>query len=408
MTAAAQSLSFGEVLKLPGVARLWAAQLVSVFGDFLAIFGVIGVITFRLHGSATDVSLVIVSFMVPLAFVGPIAGAFVDRWNVRHTMIGSDLIRAALIALLIYARDLNRIYLIFFLLSAVSSFFFPAQSIAVRAIVPNEGLMSANALMAQAQQAMQIITPAVAGILVAWIGADVCYLLDALSFLFSAAMLCTVAIDHRPPPGKATLRSISASVVEGMRFIFTHGAVTFVILAMTAGMFAVRCFSALLAVYVRDILTSDSRLYGALSSSVGLGMIAGTQLLNRFAKGTPKNQLVVTGLAGVGVSILGVAIGGNPAGTLIGMLALGFFVAFIMIPSQTLLQQETPREMLGRVSSSLWSVLAVAQIAALAAAGPVAQSIGIGRLYYASGFLLIGFAAAAYAQMRRHSAVTRS
>jgi len=104
------TLSFGEVLRLRPVRRLWIAAIVRVFGDLLAIFAIIAVVTFRLHGTAGDVAMVMVSFMAPFAIVSPFAGVFVDRWNVRYTMIASDLIRGVLVLALLVVRDLHLIY----------------------------------------------------------------------------------------------------------------------------------------------------------------------------------------------------------------------------------------------------------------------------------------------------------
>jgi len=80
MATSGTPLSFGEVLRLRPVRRLWIAQIVSVFGDFLAVFAIIALVTFNLHGSATQVAMVLVSFMAPFAIVSPLAGVFVDRW----------------------------------------------------------------------------------------------------------------------------------------------------------------------------------------------------------------------------------------------------------------------------------------------------------------------------------------
>ena len=129
---------------------------------------------------------------------------------------------------------------------------------------------------------------------------------------------------------------------QGMGFIFTHAAISFVILSMTAGMFAVRCFGALLSVYVRDVLLSSAALFGTLNTLIGVGMITGTQCLHRFAKKIPPQHLVIYGLGGMGMAVLITAVFGLIATTALGMLALGFFAAFIMIPAQTLLQRETP------------------------------------------------------------------
>ena len=97
MATSGTPLSFGEVLRLRPVRRLWIAQIVSVFGDFLAVFAIIALVTFKLHGTATQVAMVLVSFMAPFAIVSPLAGVFVDRWNVKRTMIASDLIRGVLV-----------------------------------------------------------------------------------------------------------------------------------------------------------------------------------------------------------------------------------------------------------------------------------------------------------------------
>ena len=394
-------MSFREVLKLPSVRRLWAAQIVSIFGDFLAIYAVYSVVTFKLRGTATQVGLILVAYLLPLAFVSPIAGALVDRWNVKRTMISSDLIRGAIVLLLPFATGLWQIYALFFVLSVVSSFFMPAQSITVRTLVPMAGLLSANALMNQAVFVMQIVSPALSGQMVAYLGANSCFWFDAFSFVFSACMVFTITIDHQPAPAPSGTRALVASMREGMRFIFTHAAISFVVIAIAAGMFAMRCFGALIAVYVRDVLRSGTRLFGNLGSMVGLGMIAGTQLINTAGRKKPKNHLVVGGLFGIGVSILLVASITSIPVTVVGMFGVGFSAAFIMIPAQTVLQQETPRAMLGRVSSSMMSVLATTQVLAMSIAGPVAQSVGIRNLYFGSGVLLLLMGAIGYRELRK-------
>jgi MFS transporter, DHA3 family, macrolide efflux protein len=387
-------LSFSEVLQLRPVRRLWIAQIVSVFGDFLAVFAIIAVVTFKLHGTATEVAMVLVAFMAPLAIVSPIAGVYVDRWHVKWTMIASDVIRGLLVLALIFVHDLYVIYAILFAMSVVSAFFVPAQSVAVRTLVPMSGLMAVNGLMSQAQQGALILAPSVAGELVELAGANSCFIYDGLSFFFSAALVMTLTIERR------AVRTQSSAVLHSMRqgfgFIFSHSTISFVILSMTAGMFAMRCFGALLSIYVRDDLHSTSGAYGVLNTLIGVGMIIGTQFLTRFARHIPKQNLVVYGLVGLGVSVLIAAVFGTMRSSAVGMLGLGFFAAAIFITATTLIQHETPHELLGRVMSSLMSLVAGAQVIAMFAAGPVAEKIGIPDLYFASAALLFVFGAVGY------------
>ncbi len=381
-------MSFGDVLRLRSVRRLWIASLVSVFGDFLAIFAIIAVVTFDLHGTATDVAMVMVAFMAPFAIVSPFAGVFVDRWNVKRTMIASDLIRGALVLALLFVRDLHFIYAILFAMSIVSSFFIPAQQVAVRVITPTTGLMAVNGLMSQAQQGSLIIAPAIAGALVHYAGANSCFLYDSFSFFFSAGLVMTLTIDRQRAAAGAG--AMLDAMRAGFRFIFTHSTISFVILCMTAGMFAMRCFGALLSIYVRDILHSTSAAFGLLNTLIGIGMIIGTQLLTRFARHVPQQNLVVYGVGGMGIAVLITAVFGTMGSTAAGMLGLGFCAAAIFITATTLIQQETPQEMLGRVMSSLMAVLSASQVISMIAAGPIAEKTGIPNLYYGSAALLVG------------------
>ncbi len=400
MASPAPHLTFRDVLKITSVRRLFLAQLVSIFGDFLAIFAVFSLVTFQLHATATQVSMILVAYLFPLAVVSPLAGVFVDKWNVKWTMISSDVVRGLLVLVLVFVRDIHAIYVIFLALSTVSSFFVPAQSVAVRALAPAAGLLAVNGLMSQAVQGSQIISPAIAGLLVQWFGANACFLFDSFSFFFSASMVLTLAIHRTPSPGAAA-SSVIASMRQGFGFIFSHSVISFVILSMTAGMFAVRCFGALLSVYVRDVLASNAALFGTLNSLIGIGMITGTQFLHRVASRVPKQFLVVYGLGGMGAAVLVTAIFGKVVTTALGMLGLGFCAAFIMVPSQTLIQQETPHALLGRVSSSLMSLLAMSQVLAMFVAGPVAQQMGIRTLYFGSAAMLGVIGAVGYAWLRK-------
>src|SRR5215813_13732487 len=191
MTSEAKQLSFGEVLALRPVRQLWIAQIVSIFGDFLALFAVLSYVSFRLMATPAQVTLISVAFLIPFAVLGPVAGVFVDRLDARQTMITSDLIRAALAFGLVFASGLNQIYAILFALSAVSTFFVPAQTVMIRTITPREGLLAANALMQQAFQVVRIISPAIAGAMVNWVGAKPAYYFDGASFIFSASLIAT-------------------------------------------------------------------------------------------------------------------------------------------------------------------------------------------------------------------------
>ncbi len=273
------------ILKYKPFRTLWLAQFVSVFGDFLALFAVISLITFRWHGTPVQVTTVTMAFVLPMAVISPIAGVFVDHWNVKRLMIASDLIRAVLILMLVFVHNVSQISAIFLVLSSVSSFFAPAQSVTLRTIVPADGLLAANALMMQAFYIVRLLSPAAAGALVAWLTEKSCFYIDIASFVFSAAMISTLAV-IRPAraQGEKTVKSLAQDFLAGNKFIFTHAGLAFVFIAMAVAMFVLSSFSPLISIYIRDSLHAGSFMFGAISAMVGVGMIVGTQLITRLAR----------------------------------------------------------------------------------------------------------------------------
>lgn len=398
-----------DVLASIPLRKLTAAQLVSLFGDFLAIFAVFSVVSFQLHGTPAEVSGIMIAYMLPQAFVGPLAGVFIDhfnvgRWNVKTTMIASDLLRAVLVICLVYSSNIWQIYGVMTVLSAISAFFMPAQTITIRTIVPKNGLMAANALMMQVMQMTQIVTPGVAGLLINHIGAAACFWLDSVSFLFSAAMVFSIAIQRKTAPAAKEMSSVLADLTFGVRYIFTHSVLAFAIVSMAAGGFAISCYNALIAIYVRDILHGSTGLFGLLGTLIGVGMIAGTQSVTRFGRSRLKERLIMIGLFGVALGILLLGVFGNTPLAVVATLGMGFSVALVIIPAQTLMQGETPMEMLGRVSGSLRSVLALVQLAGLLLSGSIAQAIGIRNSYFATSVLLALIAAAGLRMAHRPKA----
>ncbi len=428
--AAPEPLSLAAVLRIPAMRRLWYAQIISVFGDFLAVFAVISVLTFRLHSTPEQVTGVQIAYLLPIAVLGILAGVFVDRWPLKPTLVSSDLIRAALCLLLLVSTRLTHFYAALALLSIVSSFFAPAQGVAIRSVVPLHGLRSANTLMQQVVMGMRIVGPALAAFLVSSLGPRSCYWIDSASFIGSALLISsaptllkagstpnqvdTVSTTSDPRDSTApsapaptspdstapsatapatqptsALRRIVSDMQVGIRFIVHHAALLFVILALASGMFVLGCFGPLIAIYVRDTLRSTNRVFGIASGLIGVGMLVGMSLLANVAKRLRDATLVYLGLGGIALGLTLLAAIPHIWATLLGDLIIGFAVAAILIPSQTLIQQETPPALMGRVGSTVMSTILTAQIAGLVLSGILANQIGVRQVFAVCAALLV-------------------
>jgi MFS family permease len=382
-------MTLREVLRLTVMRRVFYAQVVSLLGDFLAIFAVISIVTYRMQGTPAQVTGVQIAYMLPLAVLGPLSGVFVDRWKLKPTLIASDLIRAALVLLLMVSTTIGQIYVILAALSCVSSFFAPAQSVTIRSHVPPHGLMSANALMQMAMLGARIVGPAAAGGLVSAFGPTVCYAVDFVSFILSAALIGSVTIARpadvpasSPEVSRGRVAAILHEMGEGMRFIVHHAAISFVVMAMAAGMFVMGCFGPLIAIYVREWLHAASGVFGVVSAMVGTGMLFGIPVVRRVSGRVSSATLVLSGLAGIGVGAL--LLGAVPlvAMAMLACFTLGFAFAAVIVPAQTLLQQETPAALMGRISSTTMSVVFFAQLVGLVLSGVLAQTFGVRAVFF--------------------------
>jgi len=400
-TAPAQGmpLTFRDVLRITVMRRVWYAQVISLFGDFLALFAVIAVVSFTMHGTPSQLTGLQIAYMLPFVFVGPVAGVFVDRWPIKPTLVASDLIRACLAMLLIPATSVWQVFLILAALSCVSAFFSPAQTVTIRSHVPTQGLMSANALMQIAFMSSRIVGPAAAGAMVARFTPKICYAIDVLSFVASAALIGSVPI-KRPPSAQTTLQSstnriqaIWRDMVAGMRFVANHSAILFFVVAMAAGLFTIGCFGPLISIFVRDTLRASARSFGYVSGMVGVGLLVGTQIIRIVARRASDTGLVLWGLIGIGAGVF--LLGAVPlmAATLAATFVIGFSFAAIMVPAQTLIQRETPVDMLGRVGSTNASVILLGQILGLAASGVLAEVLGVRLVFFLCAALSVALAA---------------
>jgi MFS family permease len=366
--------------------RLWYAQIVSTFGDFLALFAVITYMTFKLHATPQQVTGIQIAYLLPIALISVISGVFVDRWPVKTTLVSSDFIRAGLCLSLLLVHSVYGFYAALASISVISSFFSPAQGVAIRSAVPMHGLRSANALMQQVMFIMRIIGPSIAILLVGAFGAHICYWLDSASFIASGTLIASLSLilpkkAETTAAPKAGVGGVLEDMKVGAGFILHHAGLLFVIVALAAGMFVMGCFGPLIAVYVRDILHALTKTYSLASGMIGFGLLLGVNALNAFAKKMSNTLQVYLGLGGIALGTLLLATLPFAAVTVFGCFLIGFAAAGIIVPSQTLVQQETPPELMGRVGSTLMSAIFTAQILGLTLSGILAQYTSIRRVF---------------------------
>ena len=187
--------------------QVWLGQVVSQMGDWFDTIALYTIIL-RLTGSGRAVGLLLVARFVPSFLLGSLSGVVSDRFNRRSIMIISDLLRAVVVLGFLFVRRADQLWIIYFLTVlqlGLSTFFEPAKTAIIPSIVSDRELVSANAISSVTWSAMLTLGAAIGGVVTGWFGTDVAFILDALTYLLSAALIASVRIPRRPPRQKAKL-----------------------------------------------------------------------------------------------------------------------------------------------------------------------------------------------------------
>jgi MFS family permease len=134
-------------------------------------------------------------------------------------------------------------------------------------------------------------------------------------------------------------------------------------------------------------------MFGIVSPMIGLGMLLGINGLNTFGKKLSNTLLVYSGLIGIALGLVILTLLPHVWSTLVGNFFIGIAVGCIIVPAQTLFQQATPPELMGRVGSTFMSIIFTAQIAGLILSGILTQHIGVRQVFALCAGMLVVLAA---------------
>src|SRR6266849_830900 len=205
--------------------RLWLAQIISEIGDWFYALAVYSLIL-ELTGSAKLVGLAVVLQVLPQTLIAPISGVVNDRLRRRHVMIAADLIRMVVVLGVMLVRTREMVWLVYpllFLETLGWAFFEPGRTAVVPSITGEEDVILANTMMAATWSFCLAIGSALGGVVAALLGRDAVFLLNALSFLGSAALLRGMRFEERHVEHALPLRPRDlidfSPILEGIRYV---------------------------------------------------------------------------------------------------------------------------------------------------------------------------------------------
>jgi MFS family permease len=368
---------------------LWIAQFISTIGSQFTLVAA-AVLAYRLTGSALSVGLLLIATALPSLLVGLLAGVVVDRGNRKAIMIAADLIRAGLALLIPIALPfgIGWLYAIVLLSSTVTQFFEPAQASVLPELAPDEELAAANTLMEISLTGAGLIGYTLGGLLVVALPVESAFALDGLSFLISAGCIGLVRIAPRAAGAKDTAANVLADLRAGLRTLYATPILRNLLVVALPAATAVGLCNALLLPFALRALQATEFVYGVLSGLEAVGFLIGNLLLAYHAGRLNPARWIVLSLLLMAVSDMALAMTASLP-LAIALVALGgAFNAPLILGRTLLIQRNTARGLLGRVTSAFFVARNICYVAGMASVG-LADLFGTRVMVLADGLLFL-------------------
>jgi len=378
---------------------LWAAQLVSSYGDRLTQLA-LAALVYGITGSEIGLGLMLTIGQMPRAVFGLPAGAIADRVSRKTLLVTTDCMRALIVLVLaLWAGvPLSAVYALTILHATATVFFSPTRYAVLPDILPSGDLLNANALDETTQSAFDPIAFLVGGAVVATVGARAAFGVDSLTFLFSAGLIAITT-----PRAAAMWRAerdapqiARAEPAEGLRVLFGDPVLRANLLLMLLAGLVASAETPLVYMLVFSHWGRGSLGLGILEAGLGAGFVAGGFICGSVVDRIGKGHTILIGLAGTGACMVLIAMLPFWPAVLVNIVS-GTFNVLFFVPGITLVQERTPRQARGRVLSSRGSVIAISVFASYAMATLLTTRVSPQVLMAAMGLTLAAVTATAAA-----------
>ncbi len=368
---------------------VWAGQSLSMFGSRLTYIALMWWVLQK-TGSASALAGVAIAAALPVLFLGPLAGVFVDRLDRRRLMLAMDLANGVIIGtaatlLMIGVLQVWEIYLFTILASTATVFHRPALQSSIPNLVSQGELMRANGLYQLSAGAAGIAGPAVGGILVGMIGSGDTMLLDAGTFLLAAVSLALASFPSPRIEVKKGLGAIISDLAVGLRFLRDSRILFFMLLLFALINFILAPTSILFPIMAKDVLHAGARGFGLFGSALSLGVVIGGLFTSRAKRGRHRGLLIIGGLALLGVTLAVFGLSRNMSLSLAALGIVGFSVSLVNVTEAVIFQTRVPNDLQGRVFAAQSAVTDGLQPISLAATGAILTLLAAPTIVVACG-----------------------
>ncbi|HEY3095469.1 MAG TPA: MFS transporter [Acidimicrobiia bacterium] len=336
----------------------WSGAIGSSIGNNMQLAALLWVVAVSTR-SATKVTLVAFITVVPLLLLGPLGGALADRFPRRRLLLVTQtlLMVQAFVLWGLWEAGLAP-YWVLLVLSLIGGVLIalnvPAWQSIVPELVPRSFLQNAVTLNSVQFNVARAAGPMLAGLLIAWVGAGICFLINALSFvLVLIALLLITSADTAPGPPDGDRLGVFAGFKESVRYLRNEPGLQVAIGTHAAFALLAAPVVQLIPVLSVDVLHVGSEAYGLLLGSFGVGAVAIAFVIGSLDERVLPSRLLGGGLALTVVSVAGLGLAPGLAVGVLFMLAFGASYVTVVAIDHSTIQALSDDHIRGRITS-LW------------------------------------------------------
>jgi MFS family permease len=354
-------------------------------------------LVFQMTQSSFQLGVVLFAGQIPALFLSPVAGALADRWDRHRVLLWTQTLamtQAFLLALLTWTGRIDVWQLIFLslFLGVVNTFDMTTRQAFLSEIVSRRAdLGNAIALNSFTVNGARLLGPALAGILLTRTSAEVCFLLNGLSYL--AVLLALLAMRLEGPRRERPTAPLWQGLRDGFRYVREFAPIRTLLLLLALASMAGTSYRVLLPEFTVRRLGGDARVLAFLTAASGLGALTGAVFLAARKSVLGLDRWILLSLTLLGLGLLAFVGVADFTLALLLLFAIGFGMMVEMAASNTLVQTLVAEDKRGRVMSFYtMAFLGMAPLGSLLT-GVLAAWLGLPIAFLINGLLCLAGAA---------------
>jgi MFS family permease len=344
----------GRALQHRNYRLFFGGQSISLIGTWMTRVATAWLV-YRFTGSAFLLGLVSFSGQIPILFLGPLAGVWVDRLNRHRVLVATQvlsMIQSFGLAVLALTGviTVSEIILLNLFQGVVNAFDMPArQAFVIEMVEVREDLGNAIALNSSLVNAARLIGPSVAGIVITAVGEGYCFLIDGFSYMAVIASLLLMSVTVRS--AKHAQQGVISELREGWDYIRGFRPIWSILLLLSLISLVGMPYTTLMPIFASQILHGKAHTLGFLMAAVGVGALSGAIRLAARKSVLGLGRLIPVTAAGFGAGLIAFALSDRLWLSLLLLVVTGFCFMQQMASSNTILQTIAEDKKRGRVMS---------------------------------------------------------